>query len=45
MKYIDPSFDESATAEEKEIEKTRKQTVKITNKDQPASKEGKKGCC
>jgi hypothetical protein len=44
LKFIDPEYEESMGDEQKEMERIRKQTVKI-NKNTEGTTEGKKGCC
>jgi hypothetical protein len=43
LKFIDPDYTDVLGDEEKEMQRIRKQTVKINSKDE--KKEEKKGCC
>ena len=43
-KFIDPNYDEGQDEEAKEIERIRKDTVRISKKDSD-KKDDKKGCC
>lgn len=45
-KFIDPNYEEEFTAEEREEEKKRKQTIKINHaSDNNQATPNKKGCC
>jgi hypothetical protein len=44
MKFIDPNWEESKDSEQKEMERIRKQTVKINKQNEGETKD-KKGCC
>ncbi len=44
-KFIDPNYEEGQDDEEKEIERIRKDTVKINKKDADKKNEDKSGCC
>jgi hypothetical protein len=44
LKFIDPDYEDNLGEEEKELQRIRKQTVKINNKDEKPEGE-KGGCC
>jgi hypothetical protein len=45
-KFIDPNYEnEEKTSEDFEMEKIRRQTVKISKDDKNSQQTGKKGCC
>jgi hypothetical protein len=43
LKFIDPEYEDNLDNEEKELQRIRKQTVKINNTDTKTTE--KKGCC
>jgi hypothetical protein len=45
LKFIDPDYEESGSNEEKEMERIRKQTVKINKADKDKGGKEGKGCC